>query len=97
MEVLVYRSSKKEGMYVYLPSSTRLDSLPAPVLQQLGDAELAMSLELDQGTQLAQESASKVLENLQTSGFHIQMPRDIETMLEHIAGEAVNDKQRNRD
>ena len=85
MQCYIYRSSLKEGMYVYLNEEDGLEKLPAAVLKQLGTAEFAMSIELSADRKLGQEEASTVLENIHKQGFHVQMPRDLERQLESIA------------
>ncbi len=90
MQCYIYRSSIKEGLYVYLAEEDGLDNLPEPVLKQLGTPEFSMTLDLHPDRKLVQEDASAVLENLESRGFHVQMPRDIEHQLEAIALKANN-------
>lgn len=85
MQCFVYRSSKKDGLYVYLADEDGLDKLPPAVLHQLGEPEFAMQLDLSQRASLANEDISQVKHNLTAQGFHIQMPKNIEQLLEQIA------------
>ena len=85
MQCYIYRSSLKDGMYVYLAEEDGLEKLPAVVLKQLGTAELAMSIELTAERKLGQENATTVLENIHKQGFHVQMPRDLESQLASLA------------
>jgi len=85
MQCYIYRSSIKEGLYVYLAEEDGIEKLPAPVLKQLGLPEFAMTLELTADKKLGQEDASTVLENLASQGFHVQMPRELEQQLASIA------------
>jgi len=85
MQCYIYRSSIKEGLYVYLADEDGLSDLPEPVMKQLGTPEFSMTLDLHPDKKLVQENATDVLENLKTRGFHVQMPRDIEDQLEAIA------------
>jgi len=85
MQCFVYRSSKKDGLYVYLAAEDGLEHLPTPVLQQLGEPELAMSIDLSTRTSLGQENLEEVLSNLKRQGFHLQMPKDIEHLLVQAA------------
>ena len=85
MQCYIYRSSIKEGLYVYLASEDGLANLPEPVLKQLGTPEFSMMLDLESGRKLIQEDTQAVLTNLETRGFHLQMPRDIEHQLAAIA------------
>lgn len=88
MHCYVYRSSVKDGLYVYLIDEDGLDTLPAPVLKQLGKPELAMSLDLATRASLGHEDIAVVRKNLETQGFHIQMPKSIEHLMEQAAREA---------
>lgn len=85
MQCFIYRSSIKEGLYVYLADQDGLQELPEPVLKQLGEPELTMTLDLQPERKLSQEDTRVVLENLKTRGFHLQMPRDIEDQLAAVA------------
>ena len=85
MQTWVYRSSKKTDLYVYLAREDGLVDLPEPVLQQLGDPEFALSFDLTETRQLSCEDPVTVLHNLTTQGFHIQMPQDVESLLESLA------------
>ncbi|MFK7994050.1 MAG: YcgL domain-containing protein [Granulosicoccus sp.] len=93
MQCYIYRSSVKEGLYVYLAEEDGLEKLPAPVMKQLGVPEYAMTLELSAEKKLGQEDAGTVIENLSRQGFHLQMPRDIERQLESIALAATRNLQ----
>lgn len=92
MQCYIYRSSVKDGLYVYLAEQDALETLPDAVRKQLGDAEFAMALELSPERKLGQEDANKVIQNLEEQGFHLQMPRDIETQLERISMKATSGK-----
>ncbi|MGQ7842920.1 YcgL domain-containing protein [Granulosicoccus sp. 3-233] len=85
MQCYIYRSSIKEGLYVYLAKEDGLETLPEPVLKQLGTPEFSMTLDLHPDRKLGQEDARVVLDNLESRGFHVQMPRDIEQILHSIA------------
>ena len=108
MKCHVYRSSVKDGLYVYVAAADDdpgtpledgseppgLAALPDPVRRQLGRAELAMTLELDPNRKLGREDVAEVLANLAERGFHVQMPRDIEPLVERIAEEATRSRSR---
>jgi uncharacterized protein YcgL (UPF0745 family) len=92
MQCYIYRSSIKDGLYVYIADEDGLDKLPEPVLKQLGTPEFSMKLDLKPDRKLIQEDTKTVIESLKTQGFHIQMPRDIEDQLQAIALSAKNDR-----
>ncbi len=93
MQCYIYRSSIKEGLYVYLADEDGLETLPQPVMKQLGTPEFSMTLELHPDKALGQEDVCVVLKNLKSQGFHIQMPRDVEHQLEAIARKATLNRQ----
>ncbi|MBB3046512.1 hypothetical protein FHR99_000748 [Litorivivens lipolytica] len=72
--VSIYRSPKKEGMYLYVEKSEGLERVPEPLLKQFGAPELAMTLVLTPERKLARAEAPKVLESIADQGFYLQMP-----------------------
>ncbi|MBX2878884.1 MAG: YcgL domain-containing protein [Granulosicoccus sp.] len=94
MQCYIYRSSIKEGLYVYLSEKDSLEQLPDPVKKQLGNAEFCMALDLQPDRKLGQEDTKTVLENLSAQGYHLQMPKDIESLLQSISSHTTLRKQR---
>jgi len=87
MQLTIYRSSVKDGLYVFVKSDTTLESLPMPVRKQLGAmAEKAMELDLEKGQKLSNSDAGEVLEAIEDQGFYVQMPRDTESIMAQISG-----------
>ena len=72
--VSIYRSPKKEGMYLYVEKSEGLERVPEALLKQFGEAELAMTLLLTPERKLARAEAPKVLAAITEQGFFLQMP-----------------------
>lgn len=85
----IYRSSKRQGMYLYVPSDAPLDELPAALLQYVGRLEHAMDLELSAERKLAQEDVLKVMENLNAQGFYVQMPPQPDDYIQHLPEELL--------
>ncbi len=77
----VYRSGRKEGMYLYLAQEGGFEPVPQPLRERFGPATLVMQLELHPGRTLAQEDVTKVMANLRGQGFHLQIPPDIQPHL----------------
>lgn len=90
MQVTIYRSSVKDGLYVYINSESTLESLPDAVKKQLGDPEIAMELDLDKNRKLSNADASDVLDAIENQGCYVQMPRDIEAMLAQVSGKRTS-------
>jgi uncharacterized protein YcgL (UPF0745 family) len=73
----IYRSSRKDEMYLYLGKEEDFDEVPEPLLKRFGQPQFVMELELHPGRPLAREDVAKVMDNLQSQGFHLQMPPEI--------------------
>ncbi|HDP89739.1 MAG TPA: YcgL domain-containing protein [Thioalkalivibrio sp.] len=74
MQCYVYRSSLRADTYLYLPEQDAFDDLPEGLLKLFGTPEFSLEFDLTPDRKLAQEDAAKVLDNLKTQGFHLQMP-----------------------
>lgn len=70
----IYRTRKKEGLYLYLAKEDGFDAVPSEVLNHFGLPEFALDLELSATRQLAREDVSEVMKNLVEQGFHLQVP-----------------------
>ncbi|MCP4284143.1 MAG: YcgL domain-containing protein [Gammaproteobacteria bacterium] len=70
----VYRSSKKDEMYLYLAEEGDFDDIPEALLSLFGEPFLVMQLELSPKRPLAREDVDKVIGNLKEKRFHLQMP-----------------------
>jgi len=74
MKLAVYRSCKREGLYLYAREEFDLDTLPAPLRQSFGRAEKAMELELTPERKLARVNAVDLIAAIEKQGFYIQLP-----------------------
>ncbi len=70
----IYKSQKKEGLYLYLKHKDDFSSLPDPLFKSLGRLQFVMELELTPDRKLAREDPEKVIDCLNDTGFFIQMP-----------------------
>ncbi|HVL01354.1 MAG TPA: YcgL domain-containing protein [Dongiaceae bacterium] len=71
----VYRSPKKEGMYLYvLRQENPFAELPAPLLQHFGAPGHVLDLDLTPERKLARVQVTDVIQALRTQGFYLQMP-----------------------
>ena len=70
----VYRSPKKEGMYLYVPKIEPFERVPAELLQTFGVPGHVMDLELTPERKLARVSAPDVLNGIEQNGYYLQMP-----------------------
>jgi uncharacterized protein YcgL (UPF0745 family) len=72
--VSVYRSRKKEELYLYVDKKTALEAVPAPLLEQFGQAVLVMHMMLSADRNMARVKAPDVLKSITDKGFYLQMP-----------------------
>lgn len=76
MQCYVYRSPKKADTYLYLPNEADFSQVPAALMKVFGTPEFALVFELHPERRLAQEDPKQILSNLQSQGFHLQMPAE---------------------
>jgi uncharacterized protein len=79
----IYKSSKKDEMYLYVASVEQVEGEeqvdPLAVLSEalrtaFGRATFVMKLELNESRKLARANVLHVMDSIQTNGFFIQMP-----------------------
>ena len=70
----IYRSAKREGMYLYVDKAEGLERVPEALMVKFGQAEHAMTLLIDEGRKLARADAAKVLQDIADNGFYLQLP-----------------------
>jgi uncharacterized protein YcgL (UPF0745 family) len=74
-ECSAYKSLKKEGMYLFTLKGKKLDEiLPEAIANQFGTPEHFYDFTLSPERKMQREDPQKVIANIQTHGFHIQMP-----------------------
>lgn len=70
----VYRSPRKEGMYLFVDRDRPLEDLPEGLLAGFGTPELALNLVLTPERRLARADAATVLAALDEKGYYLQLP-----------------------
>lgn len=73
-EVRVYRSSRRQDMYLYVDAADDLGPVPEALLQRFGRPVEALSLVLTADRTLARADAARVLESIATDGYYLQLP-----------------------
>ncbi|MEO6688422.1 MAG: YcgL domain-containing protein [Dokdonella sp.] len=74
MRCFIYKSSRKDGAYVFLRERDDFTRLPREIVEPLGRLSFAMEMELTPERKLAREDAEVVMEHLDRLGFHLQLP-----------------------
>jgi uncharacterized protein YcgL (UPF0745 family) len=77
MQCFIYKSLKKEELYLYLDKKDDFSALPDGLLQSVGILQFVMELDLTPTRKLARENSEKVLSQLQEKGFFVQLPPTI--------------------
>jgi uncharacterized protein YcgL (UPF0745 family) len=70
----VYRSPKKEGMYIYVPKQDPFKSIPDALLNSFGTPGHVMDLLLTTDRTLARVDVRQVMQGLAENGYYLQMP-----------------------
>lgn len=78
MKCLIFRCSKKQEMYLYVPfveeEQKAIDALPEGLLKLTGKLVKAMELELAPERKLARADVNEVISSLEQKGFYLQTP-----------------------
>lgn len=74
IECAVYKGTKKDETYVFIPTTTPLSDLPEELLKVLGQAEMVMTLNLTPGKKMARGTAAEVMKSIEEKGFYLQLP-----------------------
>jgi uncharacterized protein YcgL (UPF0745 family) len=74
MLCFIYKSLKKEHLYLYIDKKDDFSRVPEALFGSFGKMEFVMELELTPDRKLAQEDAVKVINSLTTKGFFVQLP-----------------------
>lgn len=83
LDCWIYKSPRKDEMYLYLAAEENFDIIPPELLAHFGTPQLVMALTLDAARPLAREDVTLVMANLRDQGFHLQMPPKLEPWLYH--------------
>jgi len=85
----IFRSLKRDGMYLYVLKSDALERVPESLLTAFGKPHHAFDLVLSPERKLSREDITVVLENLEKQGYHLQMPPAEDEYIEHLPEELL--------
>lgn len=86
----IYRSTKKEGAYLYINKKDDFSKVPDALMTMFGKPVMVMTMSLD-GKTLARVDVEKVKDGLNEQGFFLQLPPEPENVLEEF--KKINAKQ----
>jgi uncharacterized protein YcgL (UPF0745 family) len=70
----IYKSSRKDEMYLYVDKRTGLKEVPEALMERFGNAIHVMDMPLHKERALARVDIDKVLDGIKEQGFYLQMP-----------------------
>ncbi|MBY5930665.1 YcgL domain-containing protein [Halomonas sp. DP8Y7-3] len=70
----VFKSSRKEEMYLYVDKRQGLERIPEPLLERFGAPVSVMTMILTPEKMLARTSGADVMAAIEEKGFYLQMP-----------------------
>lgn len=82
----VFRSSRKQEMYLYVDKSRGLQDIPDALMAQFGEPTLVMVLLLTPEKKLARANVAAVLDDIKEQGFYLQMPPTAAELLKRDNG-----------
>jgi len=74
MQCFIYKSLKKEHLYLYIDKKDDFSKVPELLFKSFGGLAFVMELELTPERKLAREDVEKVRASLKEKGFFVQMP-----------------------
>ena len=88
----VYKSSKKDETYLYLPKKDDFSAVPKALLDTFGKPTFVMLLPLSKREKLALVDIDKLKSELDEKGFYLQLPPPKEDMLKAHRAEQLAKK-----
>lgn len=88
----VYKSSRKEETFLFVPKREDFSQVPEPLMQMFGQPKLVMLLPLDRKEKLGIADIDKVRSELVAKGYYLQIPPPKENLLtEHRRSLGIED------
>lgn len=91
MQCYVYKGDKKEDSYLFLSQEYDVDTIPsdfpAAILRMMGELSLVLEFDLKPDRSMPQADAKKVLADLETQGYYLQLPsKDMKALEDEMFG-----------
>jgi len=75
MKTYIYKSSRKDELYLYLAKKDDFSAVPQALYDSMGKEPIfVMEVTLTAERTLAREDIDTVRKNLETLGYHVQIP-----------------------
>ncbi|STO64281.1 replicative DNA helicase [Haemophilus parahaemolyticus] len=83
----IYRSPRKDGMFLYVAKRDQFDAVPEALMQQFGKPQFVMLFNLVGEKPLKRAKNKDVLQAIEQQGFYLQMPPPSENLLKVFLAE----------
>jgi uncharacterized protein YcgL (UPF0745 family) len=90
MFVTIYKSPKREGMYLYVKKEQGINNIPEDLAELFGTPVLVTHMRVEQDKKFAKVKAADLLEAIKKKGFYLQIPDPIEDYKQYLVKQ--NDK-----
>ena len=74
MNCFVYRSEKKQGMFLYLREKDDFSCVPESLIKLLGETTYSFEFDLNQDKKMVKVEAKEVMKTMDENGYFLQMP-----------------------
>lgn len=88
--ISIFKSTKKNEMYLYVEKKEQLEKVPEALLQAFGTAQHVMDMLLTPERKLARADTEKVMGEIMEKGFYLQMPPAQEEYIQHLPEELLS-------
>mgnify|MGYP000512292548 FL=1 len=83
MNAYIYKSTKKEELYLYIIRKNDFSDVPQALYDSMGkEPVFVMEVELTPERKLARENVDTVIKSLEKKGFHLQIPPPISSVID---------------
>ena len=83
----IYRSTRKDGKFLYVAQRDQFDAVPEVLMQQFGKPQFVMLFNLVGEKPLKRAKNKDVLQAVEQQGFYLQMPPPPEDLLKAFLAE----------
>ncbi|MCW8092548.1 YcgL domain-containing protein [Alteromonas sp. ASW11-130] len=77
----VYKTLRKEGMYLYLPKKDNFNDVPESLMKSFGKPQFVMLVAVEKHAKVAGVHADTLKKALAEEGYYLQMPAQLENWL----------------
>ena len=88
--ISVFKSSKKDEMYLYVNRKDQLKNVPEALITAFGQAQHVMDMILTSERKLSRVEATKVISDIEEKGFYLQMPPAKDDYIQHLPEELLS-------